>query len=130
MAEYVGDATVVKFGGSVSAVDSQKRVLSKKSIAVNRPLPDEARVSGKIKLLVGGRFLNRVQNLNFFFCVGGGAPPQRPLVPLLFGPTFFPIILFWSTTLLTRITGISLHIQRNLNFISYELSVYRVSPIT
>jgi hypothetical protein len=31
---------------------------------------------------------------------------QRPLVPLLlFGPPFFPIILFGSTTLLTGMTG-------------------------
>jgi hypothetical protein len=37
---------------------------------------------------------------------------QRPLVPLLLlGPPFFPIILFWSTTLVTRMTGNSLHMQ-------------------
>jgi hypothetical protein len=37
---------------------------------------------------------------------------QRPLVPLLLlGPPFFPIILFGSTTLLTGMTGISLHMQ-------------------
>jgi hypothetical protein len=37
---------------------------------------------------------------------------QRPLVPLLLlGPPFFLIILFGSTTLLTGMTGISLHMQ-------------------
>jgi hypothetical protein len=37
---------------------------------------------------------------------------QRPLVPLLLlCPPFFPIILFVSTTLLTGMTGNSLHIQ-------------------
>jgi hypothetical protein len=37
---------------------------------------------------------------------------QRPLVPLLLlGPPFFTIILFGSTTLLTGMTGISLHMQ-------------------
>jgi hypothetical protein len=37
---------------------------------------------------------------------------QQPLVPfLLLGPPFFPIILFGSTTLLTGMTGISLHMQ-------------------
>jgi hypothetical protein len=37
---------------------------------------------------------------------------QRPLVPLLLlGPPFFPIILLVSTTLLTGMTGISLHMQ-------------------
>jgi hypothetical protein len=42
----------------------------------------------------------------FHFCC------QWPLVPLLLlGPPFFPIILFESTTLLTRMTGISLHLQ-------------------
>jgi hypothetical protein len=49
-----------------------------------------------------------VQGLIFKQFLGG----QRPLVPLLFlGPPFFPIILFGSTTLLTRMTGISLHMQ-------------------
>jgi hypothetical protein len=54
----------------------------------------------------------RFQNMNFrcafvFLFLG-----QRPLVPLLLlGPPFFPIILFGSTTLLTGMTGISLHIQ-------------------
>jgi hypothetical protein len=43
-----------------------------------------------------------------FFGLGG----QRPLVPLLLlGPLFFPIILFGSTTLLTKMTGNSLHMQ-------------------
>jgi hypothetical protein len=37
---------------------------------------------------------------------------QRPLVLLLlFGPPFFPIILFLSTTLLRGMTGISFHMQ-------------------
>jgi hypothetical protein len=37
---------------------------------------------------------------------------QQPLVPLLLlGPPFFLIILFGSTTLLTGMTGISLHMQ-------------------
>jgi hypothetical protein len=38
---------------------------------------------------------------------------QQPFVPLLLllGPPFFPIILFWSTTLLTGMTGNSLHMQ-------------------
>jgi hypothetical protein len=37
---------------------------------------------------------------------------QWPLVPLpLLGPPFFPIILFGSTTLLTGMTGNSLHMQ-------------------
>jgi hypothetical protein len=37
---------------------------------------------------------------------------QWPLVPLLLlGPPFFPIILFGSTTLLTGMTGTSLHRQ-------------------
>jgi hypothetical protein len=37
---------------------------------------------------------------------------QRPLVPLLLqGPPFFPIIHFGSTTLLTGMTGNSLHMQ-------------------
>jgi hypothetical protein len=35
---------------------------------------------------------------------------QRPLVPLT-TVHFFPIILFGSTTLLTRMTGSSLHVQ-------------------
>jgi hypothetical protein len=35
---------------------------------------------------------------------------QQPLVPLLYGPPFFPIIIFGSTTLLTGMTGISLHL--------------------
>jgi hypothetical protein len=36
----------------------------------------------------------------------------QPLVPLLLlGPPFFPIILFGSTTLLTGMTDISLHMQ-------------------
>jgi hypothetical protein len=45
---------------------------------------------------------------------------QRPLVPLLLlGPPFFPIILFGSTTLLTRMTGISLHMQWPLTYQSH-----------
>jgi hypothetical protein len=37
---------------------------------------------------------------------------QRHVVPLLLlGPPLFPIILFLSTTLLTGMTGISLHLQ-------------------
>jgi hypothetical protein len=37
---------------------------------------------------------------------------QRPHVPLLLlGPPFLPIILFGSTTLLSGMTGISLHMQ-------------------
>jgi hypothetical protein len=37
---------------------------------------------------------------------------QRPLVPLhLLGPPYFPIIIFLPTTLLTRMTGISMHVQ-------------------
>jgi hypothetical protein len=42
-----------------------------------------------------------------FFVLG-----QQPLVPLLLlRPPFFLIILFGSTTLLTRMTGNSLHMQ-------------------
>jgi hypothetical protein len=49
-----------------------------------------------------------IYSLPVFFWGGG----QRLLVPLLLlGPPFFPIILFGSTTLLTRMTGISLHMQ-------------------
>jgi hypothetical protein len=36
---------------------------------------------------------------------------QRPLVPLLLGPPYFPNILWGFTTLLTGMTGISLHIK-------------------
>jgi hypothetical protein len=40
---------------------------------------------------------------------------QQPLVPLLLlGPTFFLILLFVSTTLLTGMTRISLHMQWSL----------------
>jgi hypothetical protein len=36
---------------------------------------------------------------------------QRPFMPfLILGPPFFPIIIFLSTTLLTGMTGISLHV--------------------
>jgi hypothetical protein len=42
---------------------------------------------------------------------------QRPLVPLLLlGLPFFPIVLFGSTTLLTGMTGISLHMQLASDF--------------
>jgi hypothetical protein len=48
---------------------------------------------------------------------------QRPLVPLLLlGPPFFPIILFLSITLLTRMTGISLHTQKPLTSQSHGSS--------
>jgi hypothetical protein len=41
--------------------------------------------------------------------------PQQPLVPLLLlGPPFIPIIYFVSTTLLTGMTSISLHMQWTL----------------
>jgi hypothetical protein len=50
-------------------------------------------------VVVGGRF---------FLGVGAG---QRPLVPLLLLASIFPIILFLSTTLLTGMTGITMHIQ-------------------
>jgi hypothetical protein len=48
--------------------------------------------------------------LHVFFWGGGG---QRPLVPLLLlGPPFFVRLFFLgSTTLLTGMTGISLHMQ-------------------
>jgi hypothetical protein len=36
---------------------------------------------------------------------------RRPLAPLLLGPPFFSRSSFWSTTLLTGMTGISLHRQ-------------------
>jgi serine/threonine protein kinase len=46
----------------------------------------------------------------FFFWKRGGG--HRPLVALLLlSPPFFPIILFGFTTLLTRMTSISLHKQ-------------------
>jgi hypothetical protein len=49
----------------------------------------------------------------FLFFLGGG---QRPLVPLLLlGLPFFPISIFLSTTLLTGMTSISLHVQWPLN---------------
>jgi hypothetical protein len=38
---------------------------------------------------------------------------------LLLGPPFFPIILFWSTTLLTGMTGISLQMQWPLTHSSF-----------
>jgi hypothetical protein len=52
---------------------------------------------------------------------------QWPIVPLLLlGPPFFPIILFLSTTLLTRMTGISLHMQWPLTSQSHgSLIFYR-----
>ncbi len=51
--EFVGAAEIIKFGGKVSTADgTEKRVLSKKIIKIDRPLADEARVSSKIKLLV------------------------------------------------------------------------------
>jgi hypothetical protein len=44
-------------------------------------------------------------------CNGNFLGGQRPLVPLLLlGPPFF-YYSFWSTTLLTGMTGISLHMQ-------------------
>jgi hypothetical protein len=47
--------------------------------------------------------------LFYFILFFGG---QRPLVPLLLlGPPFVLIILFGSTTLLTGVTGNSLHMQ-------------------
>jgi len=51
-AEYVGDAEIIRFDGNVSKEGEKKPVLAKKVISVNRPLNEEARVAGKIKLLV------------------------------------------------------------------------------
>jgi hypothetical protein len=49
---------------------------------------------------------------------------QRPLVPLLLlAPPFFPIILFGSTTLLTGMTGNSLHMQWPLTSQLHGLSL-------
>jgi hypothetical protein len=51
--EFVGAAEVIKFEGNISeAKASDKHVLSKKIIKINRPLVDEARLSSKINLLV------------------------------------------------------------------------------
>jgi hypothetical protein len=56
--EFVGAAEIIKFGGNVSTSDgTEKRVLSKKIINIDRPLADEARVSSKIKLLVKKKFV-------------------------------------------------------------------------
>ena len=56
--EFVGAAEIIKFGGNVSTADgTEKRVLSKKIINIDRPLADEARVSSKIKLLVKKKFV-------------------------------------------------------------------------
>jgi hypothetical protein len=50
-----------------------------------------------------------VVNKDFILFILGG---QQPLVPLLLlGPSFFQIILFGSTTLLSGMTGISWHMQ-------------------
>jgi hypothetical protein len=49
------------------------------------------------------------RDLGGHFFWGGGQQPLGPL--LLLGPQFFPIILFGSTTLLTGVTGNSLHMQ-------------------
>jgi hypothetical protein len=68
------------------------------------------------QLIAGGivewliRHLDRVQVRQLFklFLFLG----QQPLVPLLLlGPPIFPINLFGSTTLLTGMTSISLHMQ-------------------
>jgi energy-converting hydrogenase Eha subunit G len=46
-----------------------------------------------------------------FFGGGGGGGGISDLPVLLLGPPFLPIILFLYTTLLTGMTGISLHVQ-------------------
>jgi hypothetical protein len=52
------------------------------------------------KKLIATFFKNRAVFKNSVFFGGGGWEGQQPLVPLLLlGPPFFPIILFWSTTL-------------------------------
>jgi hypothetical protein len=49
----------------------------------------------------------RIQVIDLILFLG-----RRPLVPfLLIGPPIFPIFLFLYTTLLTGMTGISLHVQ-------------------
>jgi hypothetical protein len=48
---------------------------------------------------------------NLIFCLFGGGGQQPLVLLLLLGPPFFPIMLFGSTTLLTGMTGISLHMQ-------------------
>jgi hypothetical protein len=59
------------------------------------------------------------QNTCFF--IGGGG--QRPLVPLLLlGLPFFSDYSFWSTTLLTGMTGNSLHMQWPL---TSQLTAYK-----
>jgi hypothetical protein len=51
---------------------------------------------------------------------------QRPRVTLLLlGPPSFPIILFGSTTLLTWMTGISLHMQWPLTSSNKQLFVFQ-----
>jgi hypothetical protein len=61
----------------------------------------------------GGHGLRQVSIFIDFF-------GQRHLVPLLLlGPPFFPMIHFGSTTLLTWMTGISLHMQWPLTFQSH-----------
>jgi hypothetical protein len=55
---------------------------------------------------------------------------QQPHVPfLLLDPPFFPIILFGSTTLLTRMTGTSLHMQLPLTSQSHRPRILAVSVI-
>jgi hypothetical protein len=54
--------------------------------------------------------MTRTELLFFFFFLGGGQQPLAPLL-LLLGPSFFLVILFLSTTLLTKMTGRSLHMQ-------------------
>jgi hypothetical protein len=58
-----------------------------------------------------------ILSISWFFFWGGG---QRPLVPLLLhGPPFFLMILFLSTTLLTGMTCISLHMRWPLTLQSH-----------
>ena len=54
--EYVGDAEVLNFAEALSKQNEPKRILSKKIISVDRPLVEESRVAGKIKLLVSNLF--------------------------------------------------------------------------
>jgi hypothetical protein len=56
---------------------------------------------------------------------------QQPLVPLLLllSPSFFLIILFGSTTLLTGITGISYDFSVTWQFLSKRTNVFFLFPI-
>jgi hypothetical protein len=67
-----------------------------------------------LPLAIGGSQCDQIGIIfDLWVIVGGGGwgGDQRPLLPLLLGPPFYQILLFLSTTLLTGMTGISLHMQ-------------------